>query len=173
MDTFALFFLLVVLVLVVLVVSRPFIQSRRKSLPAGPDHELSSLMAERDRAVNSLNELDFDYALGKIPAEDYPAQREILLKRGADVLRRIDELQPSSYSGQSAESRMEVAIAARRADMSAQPAQPEADLSDDDIENMISLRRNAHQEKSGGFCPKCGRAVLKSDKFCPNCGNNI
>ena len=30
--------------------------------------EVSSLMAERDRVINSLQELDFDFNLGKIPA---------------------------------------------------------------------------------------------------------
>ena len=32
-------------------------------------------MAERDRVINSLQELDFDFKLGKIPEEDYPVQR--------------------------------------------------------------------------------------------------
>jgi len=28
-------------------------------------------------------------------------------------------------------------------------------------------------EKSGGFCPRCGKPVQKSDLFCPRCGATL
>lgn len=44
----------------------------RKKLDS-TDHVRSSLLAERDRLITALQELEFDQALGKIPEEDYPS----------------------------------------------------------------------------------------------------
>jgi hypothetical protein len=177
-------------------IGQPFIQSRGRRATQD-DHEVSSLMAEYDRAVNTLQELDFDNALGKIPAEDYPRQRAELLAKGADLLRRLDALQPSpsplggragrraelarpgraeragveAGKGKDAESRMEAAVASRRADASAERAA--ASLDDDALESMIASRRKTRKEKSAGFCPKCGKPILVSDRFCPSCGKAI
>jgi hypothetical protein len=127
-------------------------------------------MAERDRVISSLQELDFDYNLGKVPAEDYPAQRGELLQKGADILRKLDELQPAAASPLDAESRLEEAAAARRADSSTPATAP---LSDDDLESLIASRRKERKEKSAGFCPRCGQPVLVADRFCPSCGRSL
>lgn len=129
------------------------------------DHLRSSLLAERDRVLVALQELDFDQALGKIPAEDYPVQRAALMSSGADILRQLDELQPEISNGISAEDRLEAAVAARRADMRRAPSN-----GDDSIEQAIAARRRERQDRSGGFCPSCGSPVLNSDKFCSRCG---
>ncbi|NWG33009.1 MAG: zinc ribbon domain-containing protein [Chloroflexi bacterium] len=133
------------------------------------EHELSTLFAERDRVINALQELDFDYKLGKIPEEDYPLQRAALLQKGADILRKIDSFSIQTDSAQDTEARLEKAVAARRADASAKPRE----LTDDDIESLIASRRKARKNKSAGFCPKCGKPVLTSDKFCPSCGKSL
>ncbi len=114
MDIGSIFLILALLVLVVFFVSQPFLDRRRELSSTSRnaiDHELSSLLAERDRALNALQELDFDYALGKIPEEDYPAQRQRLLQYGADTLRKLDELQgpPQSSQAGQAESSAEAA----------------------------------------------------------------
>ena len=151
-------------------VAAPFLEARRSPALSASDQELSTLLAERDRLINALQELDFDYTLGKIPADAYPAQRAELLQRGADVLRRIDALNgPQAAAGDSeAEARIEAAVAARRADASS--GAPVAPAIDDEIESRVSARRTQRQEHSGGFCPNCGKPVLSSDKFCPHCG---
>jgi hypothetical protein len=43
-------------------------------------------------------------------------------------------------------------------------------ITDDDIEDIVAKRRSARKEQTSGFCPKCGKAVLLSDRFCPSCG---
>jgi NADH pyrophosphatase NudC (nudix superfamily) len=133
------------------------------------EHELSALLAERDRVINSLQELDFDYKLGKIPEEDYPAQRSSLLQKGADILRRIDSIAPEPASVQDVDARIEKAIAARRADASL----VKAEVSEDDLEAMIAARRKGRRERSSGFCPKCGKPIMASDRFCPACGKSL
>jgi hypothetical protein len=172
MDLGAIFVLLALLVGVGLFLAAPLM----RRLPRGYSQsspEASSLLAERDRVINALQELDFDFNLGKIPEEDYPAQRTVLLQRGAEILRRLDELQPEAGSIRRSESdasaRIEQAAAAGRADA----ARMGTELTDDRIESMLAARRAARTAKSAGFCPRCGKAVLVSDKFCPNCGKAL
>lgn len=171
MEPGAIFLILTVLVLVGLFISRPFLENRRVQAVSAQEHEISHLLAERDSLITALQELDFDRVLGKIPAEDYPNMRAALLTRAADVLRRIDELQPPQTSPADAESRVEAAIAARRADAAAKLTANAS--SDDDLEALIAARRAQRKEKSGGFCPNCGKPVLRSDRFCPSCGKAI
>jgi rubrerythrin len=161
MDLGAILFLLALLILVVIFVGRPFLSGAK--IARATTQENSALLAERERILTALQELDFDNALGKIPTEDYPTQRADLLRRGADVLRQLDELQGKSAAR--TEERLEAAVAARRSDA--------ADLSDDDLEDMIARRRQSRKEKTGGFCPRCGKPVLLSDQFCPACGHAL
>ena len=135
--------------------------------------EVSSLMAERDRVISALQELDFDFRLGKIPEEDYPVQRTELLQKGAGILRKLDTLAPSGLPARRTASdhqaRLEQAAAARRADSAARPTK----VSDDQIESMLAARRAARKVRSAGFCPRCGRPVSIRDHFCPNCGKSM
>lgn len=168
MEPSSVLLFLAVLILVGLYLSGPFL-SKAQPVRLSESHEVSALKAERDRVINSLQELDFDHHLGKIPAEDYPQQRAALLQKGAEILRKLDELAPAASSVHGAESRIEKAAAAGRPDSSAQEALP----GDEEIESMIAARRREHRSKSAGFCPKCGKPVLVSDKFCPACGKAL
>jgi hypothetical protein len=175
MELTAIFFSLAVLILVGMFLYAPFTEQRARQVTE-EEHELSALMAERDRVITSLQELDFDFKLGKIPDEDYPAQRASLLQKGADILRKIDSLAPPSPSGRGArgegqdtETRLEKVIASRHADGSA----AQLELTDDDLESMISTRRKSRKDRSAGFCPKCGKPVMVTDRFCPSCGKSL
>ncbi|MBK9926085.1 MAG: zinc ribbon domain-containing protein [Anaerolineales bacterium] len=168
MQIAAILLTLGVAILVGLYLYAPLLERQARRVTS-EETELSTLLAERDRVINSLQELDFDFKLGKIPEGDYPDQRAGLLQRGADILRKIDSFSPKSASAQDTESRLEKAIAARRADSSAK----ETKISDDDIESMLSARRKLHKDKSAGFCPKCGKPVMETDRFCPSCGKPL
>ena len=89
--------ILAVAVLVGLYISRPFASrhaaTEKLIRPAAEESEIhrSTLLAERDRVLTALQDLEFDFTLGKIPAEDYPIQRAELFKAGAEALRELDE----------------------------------------------------------------------------------
>lgn len=168
MELTAIFFSLAVLIFVGVYLYAPFME-RRASRVTQEEHELSALMAERDRVINSLQELDFDFKLGKIPEEDYPVQRAGLLQRGSEILRQIDSLAPQPASAQDTEVRLERAIAAHRADAPL----ARVEIADDELEAMISTRRKGRRDKSAGFCPRCGKPVMVSDRFCPSCGKSL
>ena len=181
MDIGSIFLLLALLVLISLFIARPLLD--RKTVATTPEedlkeHELSTLLAQRDRVLTALEELDFDNALGKIPQKDYPGQRERLLKQGAEILRKLDEFD-GDLSDADIERRIEAAIAERRpiydqeeVVAEGQPIRVMADA-DDVVEVQLAAKRRARQDKSAGFCPQCGRPVQRSDRFCPKCGNAL
>jgi len=185
MELGSIFLILALLILVSLFVTRPFVEANgqhRVSSPSRADHDRSTLLAERDRLLNTLQELDFDYAMGKIPDEDYPAQRAALVQRGADILRLLDVGQDRPYS-EAIETQVEVTTAEQQsAVLSAFVGTGNSKLSasraasavvaapDDELEVLLANRRRVRQDKAAGFCPKCGGALRKSDRFCPKCG---
>jgi hypothetical protein len=178
MDIGSIFLILGLLVIVAIFISQPFFE-HKAPMAEQAGHEESSLLAERDRVLDTLQELDFDYALGKIPEDEYPVQRSALVIQGAQILRDLDAYVAEAPS-QTAEARLEAAIAARRVETAAQPAggngaaiRVVAASPDDNLEAMIANRRRGRSEKSSGFCPQCGKPVQKSDRFCPKCGANI
>jgi hypothetical protein len=189
MDLGSIFFIFALLVLVGIFIGRPFFEgeagdSAASQIDAGSareDQKRSALLAERDRVLNALTELDFDHAVGKIPEEDYPSQRRTLMETGAQVLRELDKFEIDEITSEKkipfadiTEARLEAAIAARR--LMTAPAENLPTVGnripavDDDIEIQIAARRRTRQEKAAGFCPQCGGPVQKSDRFCPKCG---
>jgi hypothetical protein len=172
MDLGAVLLLIALLLLVGLFLAAPLMNnSTRRTSEESP--EVSSLLAERDRVIAALQELDFDFKLGKIPEEDYPAQRLSLVQEGADTLRKLDLLAPALDAARSgtldANSRLEQDAAAGRADS----GRASRELADDEIESMLAARRGARRARSAGFCPRCGKPVLTTDQFCPNCGKAL
>ena len=184
MEIGSIFLVLALLIVVGLFIGRPILERRKETLPstARDDHERSSLLAERDRLINALQELDFDFALGKVPEEDYPQQRTQLVQRGAAVLRMLDAFHPASVRDP-IEDRLEAAIAARREETggsipvmvgngrtSGRTASVVVATPDDHLEVMLANRKRDRLDKAVGFCPTCGGSLQKSDRFCPKCG---
>ena len=177
MEIGSIFLLLALLIPVALFVARPLLDKETAAVTPEEDlqeHELSALLAERDRILTALEELDFDNALGKIPEGDYQPQRDRLLGQGAEVLRNIDAIDPDTTESD-IERRIETAIAERRMAGTNTAEHPQALVSDadDEVELQLAARRRAREGKSAGFCPQCGRPVQKSDRFCPKCGNAL
>ena len=171
MDIGAILLLLAVLLSVSLYLAAPLMRNHSRRVPQ-ETQEASSLMAERDRIINALQELDFDFKLGKIPEEDYPVQRAELLQLGTGVLKKLDgitaTLSPNNEDKDEV-SRLEKAAAVRQADASDKSKK----LTDDEIESMLAARRKARKTKSAGFFPRCGKSVLTTDLFCPSCGKAL
>ena len=170
MDIGSIFLILAVLVPVVLYIARPLME-RSATVVTVEEHDYSALLAERDRILNAVQELDFDHTLGKIPDEEYPAQRANLMRTGADILRQIDEYESISTEPiPPADDRIEAAIAARK--KAALPVDP-----NDELEALIANRRRSQKEndqpKMSGFCPQCGNCVKETDRFCPKCGKSL
>ncbi len=172
MDLGAILLLVALLLVVGLYLSAPLLGGTRRRVTE-ETLEASALMAERDRVITALQELDFDFKLGKVPAEDYPDQRRSLLEKGADVLRRLDAILPAARvapgDALDASARIERAAAAGRPDGTSIAR----DLPDDRLEALLDARRAARRAKSAGFCPRCGKPILIIDEFCSHCGQRL
>lgn len=180
MDFGSILLLLALCILVTLFIARPLLERQGSGL-SQVEHDRSHWLAERDRALSALQELDFDYTLGKIPEEDYPTTRAWLVQNGVETLRKLDELQPSEAAGSSAD-RIEAAIASRRLKQTAAVGEAapvsvngynRISTPDDALETRIAERRRQRNGKAAGFCHKCGGAIQKTDQFCPKCGAKL
>lgn len=167
MDLGAVLILLALLIAVGLFLAAPLMRGARPR-PLDQSPEISALLAERDRVINALQELDFDFKLGKVPEDGYPAQRAELLQRGASILKQLDEVAPQA-AGLSPTDRIERAVIGGP-DAGAAAG---GELVDERIESLLAARRAARRGKSAGFCPHCGKPILLSDRFCPNCGKAL
>ncbi len=166
MDFGAIFLLFVVSLAIALFIAWPFISNWHARSRGG--QEVSSLLAERDRLLAEIQELDFDKSLGKITPEEYPQERKALLQKGTEVLRRLDALTPSSWLEKQVEQNISISL----------PGSPETQVdtpqfTDDDLEIMIANRRVARKAKTAGFCPRCGKPLFESDLFCASCGEPV
>jgi len=191
MDFGSLFLIIALLVLVILFVSRPLMEKESitdQKNEMQSDHIYSAALAERDQILNNLHELDLDFSLGKIPAEDYPIERAAMLEKGAKVLRDLDQFQNSKIgtdipTGDTAAigGLQELQFQHANAGEQGTPGHNESTAPfngsgnvlrspDDELELMLATRRRVRQEKAAGFCPTCGHAVQKTDRFCPKCG---
>jgi len=162
MDLGAIILLILVFLLILFFVTRPFFvhQQIRPVEKMEKKQKLSSLLAERERLLAEIQELDSDQALEKISAIDYSSQRVGLLHKGAEVLRQIDAMSMHSDKGQADQTEV----------LPVMTSPGPVEVSDDELEELLARRRALRKDKTGGFCPKCGKPVLFSDAFCPSCG---
>lgn len=116
MPLSSLFLLLALLVLVALFVARPLFVPDAAEDTATPN-EFSPWIAERERILDALAELDADWQLGKVPEELYSAQRQQLLVKGAIAIKQLERPggSPRKESVQTDDAQLEKMIAARRA----------------------------------------------------------
>jgi len=176
MDIGSIFLLLGILVVVVVFIFQPFIDERRhrvlitQAVPAlEKEMHISAMLAERERILRALQELDFDYSLGKIPEEDYPTQRQFLLHKGAEIIKKLDEIGGDEKSIDQIQ-RIEAILGTNQANSEDNQEFFEKDV---DVESMIAARKRTKESKPDGFCPKCGKPISKNDKFCSKCVNTL
>jgi len=174
MDLGSLFLVLSVLLITAVFIARPLIRSAHpltRGLLTSQEQVVSTLQAERDRLLDAIQELDFDFKLGKIPESDYPAQRTALLQKGTDLLKQLDEAEGRLQADRPAsDPELEAAVAARRRERVLQEGKRQVFHPDDEVESLIAVRRRGLQDRPSGFCPQCGHAVQQGDRFCSHCG---
>jgi hypothetical protein len=173
MDIGSILLILGLAILVALFIAKPLmdISPEKKLIPGSTqmsdyDQTRSVLLAERDRVLRALQELEFDFSLGKIPEEDYPSQRKAMMQKGADVIRSLEEL-TGTNGDLPAIQQVENALNNNRVDGKVMEKNGNVDP---DISALIAARRREKEEKPSGFCPQCGKPVAKNDKFCARCG---
>ena len=157
MELGAILFSLAMVLLVAAYVLRPIARNSQSGNRA-TNYQLFRLQAERDRVLTSIQDLDMDHSMGKVPEEHYQEQRKALAMGGADILRQIDELQLGE-NGAEAEPQL-----------SEREMQLEAAVAEAREKSLSSQPRAVASKTSRGFCTTCGEPVFQGDRFCANCG---
>ena len=111
-----------------------------------------TLVAERERLLHSIEELDLEFELKKISSKEHTRNRDILLTEAVKVLKELDNLPKSSAKK-------------RKKAASVQAG--------DDLEKMISDRRNQLNNDISSKCSHCGENVDKGAQFCSQCGGAL
>ena len=166
MEIGSFFLILALTVVVILFITRPLFERRGQDrLVAKPEAQhrewmRSTLLADRDRLLNALHELDADNELGKLPEGEYAPQREKMVLEAADTLRRLDEMKltdsrsPQPPVVQNEEDELEALVAVRRM-------------------QLVNQQKNAQQQISYTYCTHCGKPLTADDKFCSSCGTKV
>jgi hypothetical protein len=167
----SLLFLVLVIIPVILFITQPLTRRWRKVQEG--NQTLSTLLAERDHVLNAIRELDFDNSLGKIPVEEYPGQRDTLVRHGAEILKQIDKITPQQGSNPISSTAkgdaVEAFLSARRNQTGGKINISRGDRAD----SLIEQRRKVVMARANQHCPHCGKPVLGSDLFCPSCGKSL
>jgi hypothetical protein len=152
MDIGSVLVIIGIFLLAGLFVVRPFFERERKDGDR-VRHRYSHLIAEKERLLEAIQELDLDLELNKISPEDHARKRSQLTAEAARVLEELDHLQG--------------------ADPGLSKAQPAADEEVDELEALISSRRKELQGSPEAFCPHCGKQIQEGDQYCTHCGDKI
>ena len=134
-----------------LYILRPFLVSAATGGRAGSTLR-DSLVAERERLLLAIEELDLEFELNKISSDDHTQNREILLFEAAKVIKEIDNLPKT------------------RAEKQKKTAPVRGD---ENLEKMIAERRKQLKGVVSQKCPHCGEAVDKDGQFCSHCGGAL
>ncbi len=144
---------LALLMLVGLYLARPFLQKDDEA--ERPLTQRERLLNEKEAILAGIQQTDFDFETGEIPADVHEQERTLLMQQAADVLRQIDEYdaQPDPVDAE-----IEAAVARTR--------QQDAPLT-------AVTRTAVAANGQGKFCPQCGSPIDPGDKFCTSCGHKL
>jgi hypothetical protein len=149
-------FLIVFLILVLsgMFIARPFFT--RSNLSGRSSSSIQdSLIAERERLLSAIEELDLELDLNKISPKEHSRNRDLLLAEAAGIIKQLDNLKPGQKTGK------------------AKKQTPAADPKSDELEKMIAERRQQLRAEKSLVCNNCGGGVLIGDLFCSHCGETL
>ena len=170
MEIGAILFSLALLLVVAAYVLQPLSASGRAGY-RDTSRELSALQAESDRVLDSIQEIEMDRSMGKVPEEDYQRRRAALLLEGAEILRSIDELQRDGAPDESA-MELEAAIAEHR-EKSSSPSMESEAADPQRLSKGSSHDSQLADAEAQGTCPTCGELIHLGDRYCSNCGQAL
>jgi len=145
--------LIIVLTVLFLILVRP--EASEASPEAhGPANELE---ARREEIYEGLRDLQFEFRLGKLSAEDYQKARKDLLAELAEVNQRLVQLQRPAMASLASGER--------------QKAQLNFGSSGDgSLHNKGPTASAPHATATSLVCPHCGARFAQPLKFCGECG---
>ena len=133
-------------------IMRPFLVEEKKPKRSGSSRA-DSLIAEKERLLLAIEELDLEHELDKISGQEHNRNRDILLAEAVDVLKQLDKIQKPGSSKKK--------------------KPPTSAKVDDNLEKLINERREQLKNNKSLKCPSCDQAVNEGAQFCSNCGEAL
>lgn len=82
--------LLICAIAAFLFILEPLLRARRRGTALVPPARLADLQARRAYLLDGIRDLDFDYSMGKVGAEEYGETRNRYIREAAEVLRDLE-----------------------------------------------------------------------------------
>mgnify|MGYP001195538496 CR=1 FL=1 len=134
-----------------IVIMRPFLEDMDgESLPQEVYPELDSLLAEKERLLSAIEELDRDHQLSRISDDDYSNSRERLVHQTARVFQKLDQIQ-----------------------LPVEKTTPGTEIIDKELAGYIESGWKEIDLAGERTCASCGSQVAENDRFCRNCGTEL
>lgn len=155
---------------------------------AGPRRD--DLLKKKDFIYSSIRELNIDYNMGKLAAEDHEALRQEYMQEASDVL---DELDRTAGTDLSVEEQIEEAVLEIRrsrdpaavVDTPVEERKPAAERPAQTVRVQPCVSCGTINEESANFCIECGASLKRGTcggcgtenpataKFCAQCGEKL
>ena len=150
---------------VVLFVGYPFIQRRisRAEDILYLDSRLADLNRDKEESYSTINEIEFDYKMGKLSDEDYDDLKGKYSSQAITILKEIDEI-----GGEDIEELVEQEIGALRVSVDV------ISCSKCHTANPLDSKFCSNcGETLEADCPHCESTIVGEAKFCPYCGHKL
>lgn len=154
MEIGSVLILLAIVLPVIAYLAQPILTGQGVAV-SGRDRRLSTLEAERERLLAYIQEMDMDFTMGKIPREDYEAERSVKLTQGAEILRQID------------------ALTGVKGEVEPRAVDPAERSLESELEARVASMRKVRDDKVSQYCAQCGGEIYGSDRFCSACGAEV
>ena len=135
------------------------------------------LQKKKDFIYSSIRELNIDYSMGKLAAEDHETLRQEYMNEASDVL---DELDRTAGSDLPVEEQIEEAVLEirRRREPGAAVVEAPVEVTKNSVERPTQPEQSEQpvqpaQPLSGQACGGCGTVNEESAKFCIECGASL
>jgi hypothetical protein len=110
--------------------------------------ELDRLLDRKAVIDRNLQDLEFEYKMGRLSDADFNQLEAGYKNETAEVLQRLDQLDVSDKLGEA----IEKDVASRKAKL---------------------YGNGSRRERSKAHCPSCGAEVIPGKKFCADCGHRL
>lgn len=152
MEFSSLLIVIFIFVLSGMFIMRPFMVNEKTPRKSGSGRT-DSLIAEKERLLLAIEDLDLEFELDKISNQEHNRNRDILLAEAADVIKQLDKIQKTGSSKKKKTS--------------------SSGKADDGLEKMINERRQQLKNERSLMCASCGQSVDKGSRFCSHCGEAL
>ncbi|MDZ7266847.1 MAG: zinc ribbon domain-containing protein [candidate division KSB1 bacterium] len=90
---------ILLIVATALFIGYPLLQKSPRQLSFGVNHQAEDLQARKEEIYAAIRDIDFDFRMGKLSAEDHALLREQYRNEAINIMKQLDTLLPAAGRG--------------------------------------------------------------------------